>query len=79
MKPETLTLCIAEAKRFIEKAEKVTIVESVYKDSDWMVVHKEAKAGDPRIPFYETGKDSGAALRASMDLTRALADLRQGR
>lgn len=28
---------------------------------------------------YSFPKESGAAMRASMDLTRALADLRQGR
>jgi hypothetical protein len=79
MKPETLQLCIAEAKRFIEKAEQVPIIEGVYDKVDWSVIHGEKKIGDRKEPYIETGKASGAARRASLDLTRCLADLRQRR
>ena len=64
MKLETLQDCIAEAERFIEVARKLG--ESI----DYR-----------RLGDIGTGtpKESGAVRRASMDLTRRLADLRQGR
>ena len=69
MKPETLKLCIAEAKRFIEKAEQVPTHDTVI----------ETTRSKRTATYINAGKASGAARRASLDLTRCLADLRQGR
>jgi hypothetical protein len=64
MEASTLKACIREAKRFIKLAEAVPMSKS-----------KANSAWD----FIDSGKASGAAKRASMDLSRKLADLRQGR
>jgi hypothetical protein len=67
MRPETLHRCVKEAKRFIALAEVVPII-----DHNWK--------GEKTKPFVELpSKYSAAAKRSSMDLSRALADLRQGR
>lgn len=66
MKLSALTTAIAEAERFLERAKRLR--DTARADSDW----------PPQIDF--TGhhpKESGATRRASMDLTRALADLRR--
>lgn len=63
MKKKTLTRAVEDAKRFIEKA------------SELKLVALDSKADD--INGYP--KEQGAVSRASMDLTRTLADLRQGR
>jgi hypothetical protein len=67
MEAKTMKKCIAEAKRFVKLAEAVPIRKT------------ENKSQFSKWDFVESGKASGAARRASMDLTRALADLRQGR
>lgn len=64
MKLEVLQDCIAEAERFIKVARKLG--ESV-------------DCRRLRDIGTDTPKESGAVRRASMDLTRRLADLRQGR
>jgi hypothetical protein len=69
MKPETLRRAISEARRFIELAEAVPI-------TSYPAEYQVRSIG---YDVMETGKASGAAKRASMDLTRVLADLRQGR
>jgi hypothetical protein len=79
MKPETLKRCIAEAKRFIKLAEEVPVDRSCFTADDWSVKHGDKKVGDRREPYIETGKASGAAKRASMDLSRELANLRCNR
>lgn len=66
MEVSTLKKAIAEAKRFIEAAENVPIVNTTYAN------------GKPYV-YVEYSKQSAACKRASMDLTRVLADLRQGR
>jgi hypothetical protein len=58
MNAEKLATAMAEALRFIAKAE---VVDKISRNDGYI-------AG---------GKESGAARRASMDLTRALADLRR--
>jgi glutathione S-transferase len=65
----TLNAAINEAQRFIDRAKTL------------QAVHKQAyagkgAAGTPRT-FYDFPKDQAAVKRASMDLTRALADLRR--
>lgn len=79
MRTETLLAAIKEAERFIKIAKAVPIVRGRYEADDWHVKQGSRKVGDIKEPYYETGKASGAAIRASMDLTRKLADLRQGR
>ena len=64
MQPETIAAAIEEAERFIRRAKAYQ------------------RAEDRSLPGYNPGtnpRESGALRRASMDLTRALADLRQGR
>ena len=64
MKDVTLELAVAEAERFLAKAE----------------MYQDAKKGIPAerwVVYY--GKERATVLRSSMDLTRALSDLRQGR
>lgn len=63
MKRVTLGKAIAEAKRFIEKASELKLAALDSKYDD--------------INGYP--KEQGAVNRSSMDLTRTLADLRQGR
>lgn len=64
-KPETVKRAIAEARRFIERAENhLKSRRPAYYDQS--ILHDEPKA-------------SGAMKRSSMDLSRVLADLRQGR
>ena len=64
MKDTTLELAMAEAERFLAKAE-------MYKDA--VVGLPESKAA------FIAGKERATVHRSSMDLTRALSDLRQGR
>ena len=79
MKADTLKKAIQEAERFIVAANLVPITDSVYGADDWMVIHGHKKAGDRRDPCIESGRASGAARRASMDLSRCLSDLRANR
>ncbi|MCK9571272.1 hypothetical protein M0R72_20150 [Candidatus Pacearchaeota archaeon] len=67
MRAETLRKSMAEAERFLELAKAVPI-NDFGQDFRGNQVH-----------FINSGKASGAARRASMDLSRCLADLRQGR
>ena len=69
---KTLKRCIEEARRFIRLAEAVPIEHVPSYKTEVLGV---TKAYD-RI---ESGKQSAAAKRASMDLSRCLSDLRQGR
>lgn len=65
MKIETIKTAMVEAERFLKRAE--VLLENTI-ESESM----------PGYFFYES-KDSASLKRASLDLTRALADLRQGR
>jgi hypothetical protein len=62
---KTLNAAVAEAKRFIEAAK---VVERA---AGWT----EYTKGDP---YYNGGQHCAAVKRASMDLSRALADVRRG-
>lgn len=53
-----LKAAIAEARRFLRKAEELAAVEAME-------------------PVYSNPRESGACRRASLDLTRALADYRR--
>jgi len=64
---ETLERCIEEAKRFIIVASQVPI----------MNFGRDLEGS--KVKYINPGKESGAAKRASMDLSRALSDYRQGR
>lgn len=65
MEIETLKTAMQEAERFLKRAE----------------IYLENKTESEFTPgkFYYSPKHSGALKRASLDLTRSLADLRQGR
>ena len=63
MKKESIDKAISDAKRFIEKASELKLVVFDHSHND--------------INGYP--KEQGAVMRASMDWTRALADMRQGR
>ena len=64
MKEQTLDLVVTETARFLEK----------------VAVYKEATNDIKRYgSSLVEGKESSAVKRSSMDLTRALADLRLGR
>lgn len=64
MNQETLMCCINEAERFIDRAHEL---DDLLRE----------QAADKYT--WLNPRESGAVRRASMDLTRALADLRQGR
>ena len=67
MEASTLKQAIKEAKRFIHLANAVPIDNRL------------VRGGPESRDYIESGKASGAAKRASMDLSRCLSDLRQGR
>lgn len=62
MNHDTLKTAIAEARRFLKAANAVRSEKSPY--------------GGTHL-YLEGPKERGSCLRASMDLTRALADLRR--
>lgn len=62
MKDQALDRAIAEAIRFLRRAEKLR------------KARKASESNKPNLP-----REQGEVRRSSMDLTRALADLRQGR
>ena len=64
MKPENLKTAIQEAKRFLEKANQTNA-------KTW-----EDCFGKKHVEV-EQGKEAAAVKRASMDLSRALANLRK--
>ena len=70
MKADTLKNAIREAEHFVELAKAVPIQE-------YTIEFGPNKGKTARS--IDSGRASGAARRASMDLTRALADLRQGK
>lgn len=69
MKIENVELAIAEAKRFIAKAELLLVAKQTKRSYIYGGVEH----------FYADSapKQSGATRRASMDLTRALAEMRK--
>jgi hypothetical protein len=71
MKDLTLQLAINEAKRFISRAEDLKEARK----------EKNSYVYQGKTEYYNkpAGRQSGAVRRASMDLTRVLADLRLGR
>ena len=66
MKETTLDEAIAEAKRFIAVAESLQTAQS-----------ESAGARQKRTGRWSTTVESGAVKRASMDLTRKLAEVRR--
>lgn len=69
MRKETLLRAAVEAERFLKLAR-----EALAQD---VVMRKAIYPGNAYVQASQ--KHTAAARRASMDLTRALADLRQGR
>ncbi len=71
MQHQTLSKAVAEAERFLRAARALQRVEKTDPVATLAQSHGHLSGYHPR--------ESGAVMRASMDLTRALADLRQGR
>lgn len=72
MKYDTLLDSIKQAEHFIERA-KQTLLSHEIEAKRFVVAHALSH-------YVQAGpRETGALRRASMDLTRALADLRQGR
>lgn len=65
MEIETLKTAMQEAERFLKRAE--ALLKNSTEDGEFNHFH------------FNCSKDSASVKRASLDLTRALADLRQGR
>lgn len=63
MTPDKLRNAIAEANRFVRTAKAA--------------LNTEESAFEGGEKWLQPGKQTGAARRASMDLTRALADMRR--
>ena len=63
MKDETIQVAADEAMRFIRRVAR----------------YEEAKKENALIGVYGGSREGGDLRRSSMDLTRALADMRQGR
>ena len=71
---ETLDAAIAEAKRFVDAADKArTRINIDYVN----MVHRHGKVSFPAEQCVTTSAETATARRASMDLTRALAELRR--
>jgi hypothetical protein len=67
MKYQALQVAISEAERFLKKANELMVNENKLRE--------QAVVGPYVIDGYS--KETAAAKRASMDLTRALAELRK--
>lgn len=65
MTPTTITQAVTEARRFLERAEQ------------WHEAQGTGKWDDGTEYRISTPKQDGALRRASMDLTRALAEMRR--
>ena len=65
MEIETLKTAMQEAERFLKRAE--------------ILLKNSTENGEFKNYRFHSSKDSASVKRASLDLTRSLADLRQGR
>ena len=74
MTPESLRTAIAEAERFLKKARDA----QKRFDREWVIESKRLALTN-KESFTVSCKENGAVKRASLDLTRALADLRRAR
>jgi len=72
MNRTTVTKAIEEARRFIERAEALLDADAEH----WDPKTQTRQPSKWRFPF-DAPKQSGACRRASMDLTRALAEMRR--
>ncbi len=73
MNIEKIDTAIAEAKRFIKKAEACKAAKKKYIDT-----YKGDTRWKPEsLDHVNMPREQGALRRASMDLTRSLADLRR--
>ncbi len=83
MQHATLDAAIAEARRFLERAEAATkaMVEEVIDKAQWNAAVGGNSPDQHRAwnAIRWANRERATALRASMDLTRILADLRQNR
>ena len=78
MKAETAERCIMECQRFIKAWENCVRrnkkLSADYGETENRYIHRDFLAND-----YNICKERAALRRASLDLSNALADLRQGR
>lgn len=65
MEVKTLKTAMQEAERFLKRAEAL--------------LENSTENGEFKTYRFHSSKDSASVKRASLDLTRSLADLRQGR
>lgn len=65
MNPETLAKAISEAERFLRIASEVEVFHGLYEN------------GKPHHYLESPTKENAACKRASLDLTRALAQMRR--
>jgi len=63
MRDETIQVAADEARRFLSRVDR----------------YEEAKKENSLIGVYGGSREGGDLRRSSMDLTRVLADMRQGR
>ena len=75
MTPATLRKAVAEAERFIAAAKAVPSIETHLRPDG--NIYKMAERPVGKDETFEPSRYSAAATRASLDLTRALADLRR--
>lgn len=72
MKLEALEVAMIEATRFLDKAHEAR----KRLDKDWQIDKEQLNLSNKR--FYKNiSKENATCLRASMDLTRALSELRK--
>lgn len=73
MTEDKLSIAIQEAERFIKRAKDLR----KKRQADKVRVQQAEAAGNKYVYSDQLPKESGSVRRASMDLTRALADLRR--
>jgi len=69
MRPKTVSKALLEARRFIAKGDAYL---KAYREDEEDYLSE-------RVPDTKASKEAAAVKRASMDLSRILADLRQNR
>lgn len=76
MSPHKLEVAISEARRFLGRALLLQMADEKHRAWEKQNPDKPSYENPIIDPFYGS-KESGAVRRSSMDLTRALAELRK--
>lgn len=53
-----------------------TVQRAIVEAKRFIILAEKLKRYSPESPYIESGRDAAAAKRASMDLSRSLADMR---